>query len=73
MVTHPFLPQFADLVPFVPALVALDEDPAVRIPTRIVDTDPEALEFEMPVQVVFRPISFTGVDGEVVAPLFVPA
>ena len=45
----------------------------MRIPTRIVDADPDALDFEMPVQVVFRPISFTGVDGEVVAPLFVPA
>ena len=56
VVTHPFLPQFADLVPFVPALVALDEDPAVRIPTRIVDTEPGGLEFEMPVQVTFRPI-----------------
>jgi uncharacterized protein len=73
VVTHAFLPQFADLVPFVPALVALDDAPAVRIPTRIVDTDPEALEFDMPVEVTFRPISFTGVAGEVTAPLFVPA
>jgi uncharacterized OB-fold protein len=73
VVTHPFLPQFAGLVPFVPALVALDEDPAVRIPTRVVDTHPDALEFDMPVEVTFRPISFTGVEGEVTAPLFVPA
>lgn len=73
VVTHPFLPQFAGLVPFVPALVALDEDPAVRIPTRIVDADPDDLEFEMPVRVTFRPISFTGVDGDVTAPLFTPA
>ena len=73
VVTHPFLPQFADLTPFVPALVALDEDPAVRIPTRMVDCEPEALDFEMPVRVVFRPLSFTEVDGTVVAPLFVPA
>ena len=65
VVTHPFLPQFADLVPFVPALVALDEDPAVRVPTRMVDCEPGDLDFEMPVQVTFRPISFTGVDGEV--------
>ena len=73
VVTHPFLPQFADLVPFVPALVALDEDAAVRIPTRMVDCDPADLVFDMPVRVTFRPISFTGVDGEVTAPLFVPA
>src|SRR5258708_35190628 len=73
VVTHPFLPQFADLVPFVPALVALDDDPAVRVPTRMVDCNAADLSFEMPVRVTFRPISFTGVDGEVVAPLFQPA
>ena len=73
VVTHSFLPQFAGLVPFAPALVALDEDPAVRLATRMVDCDLDALEFELPVEVTFRPISFTGVAGEVVAPLFVPA
>jgi hypothetical protein len=73
VVTHPFLPQFADLVPFVPALVALEEDPAVRVPTRMVDCAPSDLEFDMPVRVTFRPIAFTGVDGAVTAPLFVPA
>ena len=72
VVTHSFLPQFKDLVPFVPALVALDEDPSVRLATRMVDVDPDVLDFELPVQVTFRPIAFTGVDGEVVAPLFVP-
>ena len=73
VVTHAFLPQFADLVPFVPALVALEEDPAVRLATRVVDCDPEQLDFELPVTVSFRPISFTDVDGAVPAPLFVPA
>jgi uncharacterized OB-fold protein len=73
VVTHPFLPQFADLVPFVPALVALDEDPGVRLPTRMVDCDPGALTFDLPVTVTFRPIAFAGVDGSVPAPMFVPA
>jgi uncharacterized OB-fold protein len=73
VVTHPFLPQFADLVPFVPALVALEEDPGVRLPTRVVDCDPADLRFDMAVTVTFRPLAFTGVDGEVMAPLFVPA
>jgi len=70
VVTHPFLAQFADLVPFVPALVALDEDPAVRLATRVVDVDEEELEFEMPLTVTFRPITFAGVVGSVRAPLF---
>jgi uncharacterized protein len=73
VVTHPFLPQFAELVPFVPALVALEDDPTIRVPTRMVDCEPDDLDFEIPVQVVFRPLSFEGVDGEVPAPLFVPA
>ena len=73
VVTHAFLPQFADLVPFVPALVALEEDPLVRLPTRMVDCDAEALDFDVPVVVTFRPITFAGVDGSVIAPMFVPA
>jgi len=73
VVTHAFLPHFADLVPMVPALVALDEDPSVRVPTRMVDCDPADLRFDMPVTVTFREISFTGVEGSVTAPLFVPA
>lgn len=72
VVTHAFLPQFADLVPFVPALVALEEDPAVRLATRVVDCDPDELDFELPVTTAFRPISFTSVEGTVKAPLFVP-
>ena len=73
VVTHVFLPQLADLVPFAPALVALEEDPAVRIATRVVDCELDALEFDMPMHVTFRPITFAGVDGEVRAPLFTPA
>lgn len=73
VVTHAFLPQFADKVPFVPGLVALDEDPAVRLTTEIVDADPSALRFDMPLTVVFRPITFAGVDTTVTAPMFTPA
>ncbi len=60
-------------MPFVPALVALDDDPAVRLATRMVDCDPDDLAFEMPVRVTFQPIRFRDVDGEVTAPLFTPA
>jgi len=73
VVRRAFIPQLADAVPYVPALVALDEDPAVRIVTRMVDCDPETLRIDLPVRVVFRPLSFAGVNGEVMAPLFVPA
>ncbi len=73
VVTHAFLPHFGDLVPFVPALIALDEDPAVRLATRVVDADPDQLAFDLPMEVTFRPITFAGVDGSVTAPLFTPA
>jgi hypothetical protein len=72
VVIHPFLPQFSGKVPFVSGLVALAEDPAVRLATEIVDSAPEDLIFDMPVSVVFRPISFTGVKATVTAPLFAP-
>ena len=72
VVRHAFLSQFEGEVPYVPALVALDEDPAVRVVTRIVDCDPGRLGFDMAVRVVFRPLSFPGIDRRVTAPLFVP-
>jgi uncharacterized OB-fold protein len=71
-VSFPWVPQFADKVPFVSALAALDEDPSVRLATLVVDADPAALQVDMPLQVTFRPLEFTGVTGSVVAPLFRP-
>jgi uncharacterized OB-fold protein len=73
VVTHAFLPQFGNLTPFVPALVAVDEDPEVRIPTRMVDCQQSDLDFGMPVRVEFRPLEFAGVEGSVLAPVFRPA
>jgi hypothetical protein len=73
IVRRAFIPQFADEVPYVTGVVAIDEDPGVRIVSRVVDCDPAVLRIEMPVRVVFRPLSFPGVPGEVTAPMFVPA
>ena len=72
LVTHAFLPQFAAKLPFVPALVALDEDPVVRLVTEIVDCEPEHLRFDMPVRVVFRPLELEGIERRVMAPKFTP-
>lgn len=73
VVRRAFLPAFVDRVPFVTALVALDEDPDVRLCTYIVDTPHDALRPDMPVRVVFRPLSFSTVPGrEVVVPMFTP-
>jgi uncharacterized protein len=74
VVRRAFLPAFEEMVPFVTALVALDEDPAVRIVSYVVDCDPEALTADMPVEVVFRPLRFPTVpDRSVPVPMFMPA
>ena len=36
-----FLPAFEEMVPFVTGLVALEDDPAVRIVSYVVDCDPD--------------------------------
>ena len=73
VVRRPFIPQLAADVPYVAGLVAIEEDPAVRIVTRIVDCDPALLRVDMPLRVVFRLLRFATVRGEVAAPMFVPA
>jgi uncharacterized OB-fold protein len=73
VVRHAFLPQYQTLTPFVPALVVPVEAPEVRIATRIVEIEPEKIHIDMPLQVVFAPLQFAGVEATVVAPLFRPA
>jgi uncharacterized OB-fold protein len=74
VVRRPFLPAFAELVPFVTALVALDDDPAVRIVSYVVECDPDELRVDQPVEAVFLPLSFPTVPGRsVTVPMFVPA
>jgi uncharacterized OB-fold protein len=71
VVERAFLLAFADMVPFVTALVSLDDDPAVRIVTLLIDVDPSDLAVDQPMEVVFRPLAFPTVpDREVVVPMF---
>ena len=71
VVQRPFLPAFAEMVPFVTALVALEEAPEVRIVTYVVDVEPAALAADLPLSVTFRPLSFPTVpDRAVVVPMF---
>jgi uncharacterized OB-fold protein len=76
VVRRPFLPAFADRVPFVTAVVALREDPALRLCTYIVDVDvenAEQLRADGPLHVTFRPLSFPTVPGRAVTvPMFRP-
>ncbi len=72
VVRRALVEAFADQVPYVTGLVALAEDPALRLVTRIVDCEPEALRVDLPLRAVFRPLAFRGVEASVVAPLFAP-
>jgi uncharacterized protein len=58
---HPDVPP-----PYVIAIVELDEQPDLRIPTNIVHADPSTLECGTPVRVLFER------NGEVYYPVFEP-
>jgi uncharacterized OB-fold protein len=59
------LPPFNERVPYVAAVVELDEGP--RMMTNVVDCDIDDVAVEMPVEVAFRTI-----DADVVIPVFRP-
>ena len=54
-------------LPYVLAIVEIDEDPRVRLTTNIVGCEPDEVTIGMPVQVTFEEH-----DGEVWIPLFEP-
>ncbi|HZP44057.1 MAG TPA: OB-fold domain-containing protein [Candidatus Binataceae bacterium] len=53
--TQPMMPQFAESVPYSPAIVELEE--GVRMVTWIVGLKPEELQLDMPVKVVFDDVT----------------
>lgn len=59
---HPDVPP-----PYVIAIVVLDEQEDLRLPTNIVNADPDTLECGLRVHVAFEP------HGEVFVPVFEPA
>jgi hypothetical protein len=72
VVRYAWIPQVADRLAFVSGLVALEEDPSVRLVTCVVDCTPNALRCDMPVRVVFRPLRYAGIERTVLAPMFAP-
>lgn len=58
---HPAFPP-----PYVIAVVAIDEDPDVRLTTNLVEVDPDAVSIGLEVEVVFQP------EDDVWLPLFRP-
>ncbi len=77
VVRHSFLPAFESMVPFVTALVALDEDPVVRLCSYLLGgdgapADPDGVyRAGAPVHVLFRDLTFATVPGHSVrVPMF---
>ncbi|MCL0102018.1 OB-fold domain-containing protein [Dehalococcoidia bacterium] len=52
-----FLPGFVDELPFVIAVVELNEQPGLRMITRIMDGADASIEIGMPVRVVFEEVT----------------
>jgi uncharacterized OB-fold protein len=52
---QPMLPQFADLVPYSPAVIEMDE--GVRLVSWLTDVPPEELRLGLPVEVVFDDVT----------------
>ncbi|MCH2171706.1 OB-fold domain-containing protein [Myxococcota bacterium] len=71
-VTRALFKEYASKAPYIPGIVVLDEDPRVRLVTLLVDCNPEGLVVDEPVECVFRPLSFSEIEGEVIAPMFRP-
>lgn len=60
------LPPFAERLPYIAAVVELEEGP--RVMTNLVDCDPADLRVGLPVEVAFRELT-----PDVTAPVFRPA
>ncbi len=73
VVNRAWVKPFDRIAPYATGLIALEEDPAVRVVSFVVDAEPEALRVDMPVRAVFRPLPLPDAPAELLVPLFVPA
>jgi uncharacterized OB-fold protein len=64
---QPLIPQLRDVVPYIVAVVELDDAPGVRLIANLVDIDVDRVEIGMPVEVVWDQV-----DGETAIPRFAP-
>jgi uncharacterized OB-fold protein len=71
VIRHPLRPDLAEYVPYVPALVALDEAPGYRLVTNVVECEPEDITVGMRVRVVYDTYEPEGADP-VTVPRFTP-
>ena len=57
VVRQALLPEFANRIPFVLALITLDTVPGIHFVTNLVDCSLEEVHIGMPVEVVFQKVS----------------
>jgi uncharacterized OB-fold protein len=69
VVRQPSVPGYLDDLPYVVALVELDEQPGLRLPARLVEIQPEDVKVGMRVEARLVPLP----GGEYVVPVFRPA
>jgi uncharacterized OB-fold protein len=56
VVRRAFVPSLASRVPYVVAIVALDDVPGIRLVTNLVDVDPATVRIGIPVEVVWEDV-----------------
>lgn len=66
---HASISGYTENLPYVVGLVDLDEQPGLRLPTRFVGVDPDAVACGMRVQVELQPLP----GGDFIVPVFRPA
>ena len=73
VVERALYPPFRDRTPYATGLVEIEEDPAVRIVTTLVDIPFDALRIGLPLQVSWGELHFEGDERRVPAPFFTRA
>lgn len=57
IVHPPVLPAFQSMVPYPVVLVALDDDPELRLVGNLLECDPDAIQMGMAVEIVFQDVA----------------
>jgi len=73
LIQRAWVKPFDRIAPYVSGLVALDEDPAVRVVSLIVDAEPESLRVDMPLHARFASLPFPDAPDGLIVPFFTPA
>jgi uncharacterized OB-fold protein len=64
--------HLAALQPYVSGIVVIDEDPSVRVVTRILDVDPAMLRIGMPMEVRFEDFGYPATQTGITGPFWIP-